>query len=54
MPYNLEQGRQAARNMAFLGIHLVYQVDRPDPFNASVPYPLSAHENDVLQATAPA
>jgi hypothetical protein len=44
----------AARNMAFLGIHLVYQVDRPDPFNASVPYPPSVQDNDVLQAAAPA
>jgi hypothetical protein len=44
----------AARNMAFLGIHLVYQVDRPDPFNASVPYPPSVHDNDVLQAASPA
>ncbi|KAJ2963407.1 hypothetical protein NQZ79_g1516 [Umbelopsis isabellina] len=44
----------AARNMAFLGIHLVYQVDRPDPFNASAPYSSSVLDNDVLQAAAPA
>jgi hypothetical protein len=44
----------AARNMAFLGIHLVYQVDRPDPFNRSVPFPPSVQVHDVLQAAAPA
>jgi hypothetical protein len=38
----------AARNMALLGIHLAYQVDRPDPFNRSVPQPLSVQVHDVL------
>jgi hypothetical protein len=43
MPYNLERDVNAARNMAFLGIH----------FNASVPYAPSVQDNDVWQAAAP-
>ena len=44
----------AGRNMAYLAIHLVYQVDRPDPFNSSVPQPQNVHDNDVVQAAASA
>jgi hypothetical protein len=44
MPYNLEQGRQRSTEYGVLG----------DPFNASVPYLPSVHDNDVLQAASPA
>jgi len=44
MLYNLEQGRQRSTEHGVLG----------DPFNASVPYPPSVQDNDVLQATTPA
>jgi hypothetical protein len=44
----------AARNMAFLAIHLAYQVDRPDPFNASIPQPQRVRGHDASQAASPA
>ena len=44
----------AGRNMAYLAIHLVYQVDRPDPFNSSVLQPQNVHGNDVVHAAASA
>jgi hypothetical protein len=44
----------AARNIAYLALHMAYQVDRPDPFKVSVPQPPHVHVHDVVEAAASA